>query len=176
MGILVQFIFTTAMVTLRIVMIAFDLVTTPIYALFQHPWRKVYENVRIRAQLEDPSDPYSAYVRIRPSHEQCKNYSVFQAETIAQLQQITFQLFPPNQRCLGYRPVLNVLQQSQYNKQTSNNDNNNKMLIKYDLSSEYRWFSNQEVDTMIGRLVRTFIKSGVKFQEPVVIFSETRIG
>lgn len=146
----------------------YDALTTPFYALYQRPWNKIHQSTRIRSRLTNPNDPYSPYVRVTSKESEIRSFELSEVTTIPQLQQYVLRSFPLKQKSLGYRVIRDV--------QKIADLKTGKFLMKYDLESEYRWFSNEEVDRMIGQLTRGFLKHEVKFQEPVVIFAETRIG
>lgn len=155
--------FSFGLFLVKFIVLLYDIITFPIFALIQRPWKKRRANRRIRAVLENPHDPYSAYVRV---DQQFNNHYAFKAETIPESQQLALKLNPKDMPSLGYREVIEVIPEV---------TKSGKKMLKYNLT-DYKWLTISEVDEKIGRLSRGFLSNGVKYQEPVLIFAETRMG
>lgn len=155
--------FSFALFFIKLVVLLYDIITFPFYALYQQPWKHRAANRRVRARLQDPNDPYSAYVRV---DKPFINHYVFKPETIPEFQQLSLKLNNRDQPALGTRDMISVTQEVQ---------KNGKKLTKYNLG-EYSWLTVGQADEKIGQLSRSFLQHGVKFQERVLIFAETRLG
>lgn len=155
--------FHPGLFVIKLIVLLVDIITFPFYYFLQKPWEKLERVQAQRAKLEDPNDPYSAYVRVGKPFT---NHYAFKAETIPESQQLTFKLNPKDLPLLGYREIKDVVTEKR---------SNGKTLMKYDLS-DYKWVTNVEVDQTIGDLARGFLSNGVKYKEKVLIFAETRMG
>lgn len=155
--------FSFALTFIKLLVLIFDVLTFPFYALYQQPWKKRAANRRIRARLQDPNDPHSAYVRVDPPF---LNHYAFKPESIPEFQQLSLKLNPREQPALGYREIISV---------TAETTRTGKRLTKYNLG-DYKWLNIGQVDEKIGQLARSFLSKGVKFQDRVLIYAETRMG
>jgi len=155
--------FSFALLAIKILVLLYDIITFPFYALYQQPWKQRGANRRVRARLQDPNDPYSAYIRVDKAFT---NHYVFKPETIPEFQQLSLKLNSRDQPSLGGREIISVTQEVQ---------RNGKSLSKYNLG-DYKWVTIGQVDEIIGNLSRAFLDHGVKFQERVLLFAETRMG
>src|SRR5690606_28562662 len=88
------------------------------------------------------------------------------AETIPESQQLALKLNPKDLPSLGFREIIDVIPEKQPNGKT---------LWKYNLT-DYKWMTIGEAEQRIGELSRGFLSHGVQYQEPVLIFAETRVG
>ena len=155
--------FSFALLLIKFLVLVFDIITYPFYAIYQQPWKHRAASRRVRARLQDPNDPYSTYVRV---DKPFTNHYAFKPETIPEFQQLSLKLNPHSQHQLGTREIISV---------TSDVQKNGKRLIKYNLG-DYSWITIGQCDEIIGKLAKSFLHNGVKFQERVLIFSETRMG
>lgn len=155
--------FSFGLFLIKLVVVLCDILTFPFYYAYQKPWKVLAKAHRVRAELENPSDPYSAYKRVGPMFT---DHYAFKAETIHESQQLTFKLNPKDMPLLGRRIIKNVFKEK---------SSTGKTMLKYDLS-DYEWVTNGEIDQMIGDLARGFLANGVKYHDRVLIFSETRMG
>ena len=150
---------------IRLIVFLFDVITYPIYVIIQKPWLKRAQSKRIRSKRENPDDPYSAYVRT-DKNKACHSHYVFKPQTIPEFQQLSLKLTPRNSPSLGYREIVSVTHETQ---------RNGKRMMKLNLT-DYKWLTIEEVDERITNLHKSFLANGVKFQEKVLIFAETRMG
>lgn len=155
--------FSFVLFLIKVIVLLYDVITFPFYALYQQPWKHRAANRRVRARLQDPNDPYSAYVRVDKTFT---NHYVFKPETIPEFQQLSLKLNNRDQPALGTREFISVTQEVQ---------KNGRNLTKYNLG-DYSWLTIGQVDEKIGQLSRAFLHYGVKFQERVLLFAETRQG
>ena len=139
----------------------YDILTYPIYFVIQRPWiqRRLFNEVR--AVQEDPSNPYSSWVRIgeRPKMiiEDC--------QTIDQIMRKCIETYT-SRNCMGYRKVL----KEDYEPQVDG-----KIFLKKTLAPEYTWLTYGEVGERIDYISRGLLLAGVKPGDKLIIFMETRM-
>src|ERR1700712_3329377 len=75
-----------------------DTLTYPIYYVTQRPWIKKTKYEEIRAVQEDPSDPYSSWVRVGEP----KKMIIDKCTTIDEIMRTCIEAYG-NRRCMGYR-------------------------------------------------------------------------
>jgi long-chain acyl-CoA synthetase len=151
-----------AISVIKLFVFLYDVITYPIYYLIQKPWAVLQKANRIRAKLEDPSDPYSAWVRIG---DPPKHY-LHDCKTLPEAQQKLLLMNGRDKQCLGFRKISAEEEEKQPN---------GKVLKKWTLS-DYQWLTMGEVDDRIGDIARGLLVYGVKPKDTVLIFAETRIG
>jgi hypothetical protein len=137
-------------------------ITYPIYYLIQKPWAVLQKANRIRAKLEDPTDPYSAWIWIG---EQPKHY-LYECKTLPEAQQKLLLMNGRDKQCLGFREI---------SKEEEEKQPNGKVHKKWTLS-DYQWLTIGEVDHRIDHIAKGLLVNGVKPKDTVLIFAETRIG
>lgn len=139
----------------------YDILTYPLYYAVQRPWIKSRKFSEVRAVQEDPSDPYSSWVRVgeRPKMiiEDC--------ETIDQIMRKCIETYT-DKRCMGFRKVL----KEEYQPQPDG-----KVFLKKTLADDYTWLSYTQVGERIDCISRGLLLSGVKPGDKVIIFMETRM-
>ncbi|RWS19429.1 long chain fatty acid CoA ligase-like protein, partial [Leptotrombidium deliense] len=129
----------------------YDLVTLPIYYLYQRPWIQSRLFKEIRSVRLKPLDAHSPFIRIgnTPSHP------LLEITTLAKL----------FKNCLGQRDVLGE-EEVQSDGTT---------LQKYILGEEYKWFTYTELDRRIDLIAKGLMTVGVKEKATVVMYAETRL-
>lgn len=154
--------FSLGVLIIKFLVVLMDIITFPIYYLVQKPWLQLAEQTKIRANLSNPNDPYSAYIpNVKPN-----SHYVYKAETLPEAQQLVRKLNPNDMPLLGKRTIENI------NVEITAKG---KKYKKYKMTN-YQWMTNAEVDDKIGQLARGFLLNGIKYQEKVLIFAETRMG
>jgi long-chain acyl-CoA synthetase len=153
---------SNAIRVIKIFVFLCDVITYPIYYLIQKPWAVLEKANRIRAKLEDPTDPYSAWVR---TGDQPKHY-LHECKTLGEAQQKLLLMNGRDKQCLGQREISAEEEEKQPN---------GKVHKKWTLS-DYQWLTIGEVDDRIGYISRGLLVNGVKPKDTVLIFAETRIG
>lgn len=159
--------YSVLLLCIKILVILYDIISTPFYALYMRPWAKRAANRAIRARQEDPNDPYSPYVSVIKANSSAANHYVFKAETIPQFQKLALESNDKTNLALGYRQLFGV------NEVITRSG---KKLTKLNLDDKYTWLTFEDVDQRIGHLANGFLTQGVKFQDKVLIFAETRMG
>lgn len=159
--------YSVLLLCIKLLVIVYDIITTPFYALYMRPWAQRAANRAIRARQEDPNDPYSPYVSVVKADPSFADHYVFKAQTIPQFQKLTLESNDKTNPALGYRQLFGV------NEVITRSG---KKMTKLNLDDKYTWLSLEEVDQNIGHLANGFLTQGVKFQEKVLIFAETKMG
>lgn len=159
--------FSVLLVLIKLLVIVYDVVSTPFYALYMQPWAKRAANRAIRARQEDPTDPYSPYVSAVKVEPRVLEHYLYKAETIAHFQKLTLESNDRKQPALGKRQLFSV---SEVLTRTG------RKMTKLSLDDHYSWLSLEQVDQTIGHLANGFLTQGVQYQEKVLIFAETRMG
>ena len=140
---------------------AYDIVTYPIYFVAQRPWILRQKYHEVRAVQEDPSDPYSSWVRVgeRPKTiiEDC--------ETIDQIMRRCIETYK-TRKCMGYRKVL---------KEEFQPQPDGKVFLKKTLAPDYTWLTYSQVGERIDAISRGLLLAGVKPGDKLIIFMETRM-
>ena len=146
---------------LKFIIFIYDIVTLPIYALFQKPWRKRSKQNKIKAKRLIESDPTSFYTRVGvPPNSILNEFSTIDELFINSCQK------HGDKKCFGVRPCF-------FQQQTT--ENNNKALIKRQFASDYKWYTYSEINKKMDNLMKGFILHGIKARDIVVIFLETRM-
>lgn len=138
----------------------YDIVTYPVYYAIQQPWKTKRKINSIRAVQEDPSDPYSPWIRIgeqpRCLAEGC--------ESIDQLMRKCIKTYY-NRNALGYRKIL---------KEERTVHSDGRVFYKKSLEPTYTWLTYGEIDVRIDNIMRGLLLNGIKPGDKVIIFMETR--
>lgn len=139
----------------------YDIITYPVYYLTQQPWKKVAKMNAVRAVQEDPSDPYSPWIRVGKAPtclaEGC--------ETIDELLRKCIKTYY-NRNAFGYRKIL---------KEEKVIQNDGRTFYKRALEPKYTWLTYGEIDKRIDDIMRGILINGIKPGDRVVIFMETRM-
>lgn len=139
----------------------YDVLTYPIYYIVQKPWIKKQKYDRIRAVQEDPSNPYSSWVRVGEPPEMI----IDKCTTIDEIMRTCFDVYK-NRPCMGYRQVLEEIEEVQ---------SDGKVHIKKRLAPEYTFLSYSQVSERLDHIMRGLLLSGVKPLDKLIIFMETRM-
>ncbi|RWS03422.1 Long-chain-fatty-acid--CoA ligase 3-like protein, partial [Dinothrombium tinctorium] len=149
---------------IKTIILLYDIITFPIYALIQKPWHTLKLARRVRAVREDPKDPYSPYVRVEETRFELVPRSMMNAETIGEVFKQACELYA-KKRCYGFREVFAEQEEMQPS---------GKVFRKLVLSDNYTWVTYEEVDKELDHVVKGFLANGIKSGDRVVIFAETR--
>lgn len=139
----------------------YDAITFPLYFIVQKPWIKKTKYNRIRAVQEDPSNPYSAWVRVGTPPEMI----IDKCTTIDEIMKKCIQVYR-DRNCMGYRKVLEEIEELQAD---------GKVHLKKRLAPEYTFLTFGQVDERIDDIMRGLLLSGVQPGDKMVIFMETRM-
>lgn len=145
----------------KILVIIYDVITLPIYAVLQKPWIRYKKAEAVRAQQVDPDDPGSPWVRIgsQPTHhfsDDCK--------TVDEAIRMSVEVNGRDKQCLGYREVMG--EEVSYSE--------GKPITKYVLS-DYKWITYGEFDERLNNVTKGLLLTGVKSGDRVMIFADTSI-
>lgn len=138
----------------------YDVITFPIYYPFaRNPKSK--RASKIRGRQEDPSDPYSPWIRVGSTEESI----VDGCNTVDDLTRKFVQKYG-DKRCMGIRKTTG--------KDVIASSDGRKMIKKM-FDPEYTWYTYHQVDQRIESIMRGLISHGIKQKDYVVIFMETRM-
>ena len=146
---------------IKSVIFLYDIITLPIYAIFQRPWTKRSKQNSIRAKLIDENDVTSGYVRVG----QPPVFDSFEFATINELFSVSCKKYG-ERRCLGVRKCI---------QEEEIMSKSNKPLIKKILEPEYTWYTFSQIDERIDNVMKGFLLNGFKPHDIVIILSETRL-
>ena len=139
----------------------YDTLTYPIYFVVQRPWVKKRKYDRTRAVQEDPSNPYSCWVRVGQPPEMI----IDKCTTIDEIMRTCIEEYK-DRNCMGYRKVLEEIEELQPD---------GKIHIKKRLAPEYTFLSYRQVGERLDHIMRGLLLSGVKPGDKLIIFMETRM-
>ena len=139
----------------------YDTITYPIYFAVQRPWIKKRKYERTRAVQEDPSNPYSCWVRVGQPPEMI----IDKCTTIDEIMRTCIEEYK-DRNCMGYRKVLEEIEELQPD---------GKIHIKKRLAPEYTFLSYRQVGERLDHIMRGLLLSGVKPGDKLIIFMETRM-
>ena len=139
----------------------YDICTYPFYYLYQKPWKVLKKRNAIRAVQEDPSDPYSPWVRVGTPPVSLADGCF----TIDEMMRKCIKTYY-NRKCLGYRKILREERIVQ---------SDGRVHYKRALEPNYTWFTYGQVDIRINNLMRGLLLNGIKPGDKVIIFMETRM-
>ena len=150
-----------ALYIIKFFVLIYTYISYPIYYAIQQPSKVLQKSKRVRARLEDPSDPYSPWVRngSPPVHY------LHQCRTLPEAQQMSLLMNGSDRPCLGFRRISGEQEVKQ----------SGKVIKKWELS-DYQWLTFGEADQRIDHIARGLLMNGVKPKDTVLIFSETRLG
>lgn len=138
----------------------YDVVTLPVYSLIQRPWSKTRASSEAKAIQENPSDPYSPWVRIGspPSH------LCYSATSISDLFSASCKKYQKN-NCFGYRQILGVEDEKQ----------SDGKVFKKQILGDYIWFTYEQIDRRVDNIAKGLLLNGVKPGDVVLILADTRL-
>lgn len=139
----------------------YDAITYPVYFVVQRPWIKTRKYDAIRAVQEDPSNPYSAWVRVGKPPEMI----IDKCRTIDEIMRTCIEAYR-DRDCMGFRKVLEEMEELQAD---------GKVHIKRRLAPEYTFLTYSQVNQRIDHIMRGLLLSGVRPGDKMIIFMETRM-
>lgn len=136
----------------------YDVITFPVYALLQRPWRQ-HHRLAAKAHPQDPNDPYSPWVRVghAPDNLWCR------AETIGQLFDMTCRK-NPEKKSFGYR--------ESFDEEVI--EANGVRMKKYNLG-QYKWITCGQMDKRVENVAKGLTIHGVRAGDVVLIVADTRL-
>ncbi|RWS24448.1 long chain fatty acid CoA ligase-like protein [Leptotrombidium deliense] len=145
---------------LKTVVCLYDIISFPVYLLYQRPWIKRQADRQTRAVKANIDDPYSSYVRLNapPKH------SILECDTLPKLFKKTVEIYG-EKRCVGYREVFGEELETQDDGKT----------FKKLIMGDYKWYSYIELDKRIDDVAKGLMSFGVKPGDTVMILAETRL-
>lgn len=148
---------------IRITIFLYDVITYPIYALIQRPWKKRKASRKIRAKEVGASDDALCYQGIHEVTELQEEFAKNQISTINEA--ISFALTKHgNKKAVGIRKAVREFDVVQ---------KNGKVFKKLELG-EYNWLTYEDIDQMSKWFSQGLKNIGHNPGENILIFSETR--
>lgn len=146
---------------LKGIVFIYDATTLPIYFLVQRPWKKKKSFKGIRARLSSPSDPTSPWVRVgKPSMtviDDCKFTHEIFSRAVEKYR---------GNKCLGSRSVL----VEEHEKLPDGS-----LALRKTLSNDYKWMTYNHVDKRVDDVMKGMTSIGIKPQDYVLVYMETRM-
>ncbi|RWS01830.1 long chain fatty acid CoA ligase-like protein, partial [Dinothrombium tinctorium] len=139
----------------------YDLVTLPLYYIFQRPWRKRRRAKAIRATSSRENDPSSIWRPVGKAKQNITDNCDLVDAYFKRMVKIY-----GSKRCLGVRDTVHEEEEVQ---------SDGKVFKKKILAPNYRWYTYSQIDKRIDDVTRGLLLSGVKPKEKVIIFAETRL-
>ena len=120
----------------------------------------------VRGVQEDPSDPYSAWVKpeVSDSTVSERHELAEQSSTVTELFEKVVEKYS-QQRCFGFRPVFRVEEEPQ---------TNGRPIRKLTLC-EYKWQSYSQVFRSVRTAHLGFSRVGIKAGDVVMVYADTRL-
>jgi long-chain acyl-CoA synthetase len=151
---------TLTMGLVKSVVCVYDVLSLPIYAAIQRPWQATNASQQVKAQPEDPSDPYSPWTRkSSPPDHQC-----YHSSSVADLFSRSCKKYK-NLKAFGYREVFGEEDETQPDGK----------VFRKQILGDYKWFTYHQIDERIEHIARGFMSVGVKPGDVVLILAETRL-
>jgi len=145
---------------IKSVVCVYDVVTLPIYALTQRPWKSTRASAGVKSRQVDPNDPYSPWVRSgSPPHHLC-----FETKTISELFSESCKKYK-GRKAFGSRQVFGEEDETQADGK----------VFRKQILGDYKWYSYSEVDERIESIAKGFMVHGVRPGDVVLILAETRL-
>lgn len=138
-----------------------NFITFPFFYLYQRPWVMKQKYDRVRAVQEDPSDPYSSWVRVGKPPEMI----IDKCKTIDEIMRKCIDYYG-DRHCMGYRQLLEEIPERQPD---------GKVFVKKRLANEYTFLSYRQVSIRMDHIMRGLLLSGVKPGDKLIFFMETRM-
>lgn len=149
-------------IILKCLVIAWDIVTLPIYFVIQNPITTYKRANRIRARRENENIPDSPFVRVGEQINFDEN--LLACDTMDSWFRYVVSKYG-SQPCFGTRERFAEIEEKQ---------NSGKIAKKFVLDHEYKFKSYIKVEEMIDSIMRGFLSCGIKPRDLVPIFAETR--
>ncbi|CAG2170598.1 unnamed protein product, partial [Oppiella nova] len=142
----------------------YDIITCPIYLLIQKPWQRLANSRRPKARPLDPRSPYSPWIRVPDPLSPARRHFMSECQTVADLFARVVQKYGPK-RGFGSRRVL-----SADNERQSDGKVFRKLVL-----SDYEFHTYNEIGGRVERVARGLLALGVRANENVAVYAETRI-
>jgi len=149
---------------IEVLFFIWDVLTYPIYVLFQQPWRKTRRMERTRARVVD-NKAAEITIRAVPTEDKIKKELLAYPEKINTMEKLfnfSNKKFG-SKTCLGTRAVLGELEEQQ---------SSGKMFTKLQLG-EYTWLTYKEVNENAESLGKGLRELGVEPREKIVLYANT---
>lgn len=147
-----------ALCLIKLVVIAYDVFTLPLYAVLQRPW-KYWKNKGLRFGIQlDPGNPGSPCVKAETSRVD----RLLDIRTMDELMRAAFNKFS-DRPCLGTRPVLAEIEEMK----------DGKVLKKLSLG-DYEWITFNNVDCKVNLICRGLMAVGIRPRKYLAVLAETR--
>lgn len=145
---------------IKTVVCVYDVLTLPIYFIFQRPWEARRLNADQRAKPLRPDDPYSPWIRL----DQPPKHYLHDCKTLDQLLRKSIATYK-DKKCFGYREVLGEENEPQPDGKT----------FKKIILGDYQWLSYDDANERIDNIAKGLMATGVKPRDLVLILAETRL-
>lgn len=149
-------------IIIKCLVIAWDIITLPIYFVIQNPIATYKRAHRVRARRENDSVYDSAFIRVGEPINYDEN--LLACDTMDSWFRYVVSKYN-SQPCLGTRERFAEIEEKQIS---------GKIMKKFVLDHEYKFKSYIEVEQKVASLMKGFQSSGIKPRDLVPIFSETR--
>ncbi|CAH1286121.1 unnamed protein product [Diabrotica balteata] len=158
-----HYLFSFIYAVLYIIVFIYDILTFPIYLLFQNPIKRVQLAKIERATIVEKGDKYITYKTTKkpyPTHYEIDNENI---DTMAKLLEHASQKHT-DKRCLGTREIL---------REEDEKQPNGRIFKKYDLG-DYKWLSFTEVNNLATEFGKGLRKLGAEPTHNIAILAETQ--
>ncbi|KAK8774375.1 hypothetical protein V5799_011089 [Amblyomma americanum] len=144
---------------MKVLAVIYDVITLPIYAVFQKPWLHWKRKRTCFAKPIIEGDPSSAYLNLRSAEfEAIKGCQTLDDVARAAIRQHA------KRPALGTRPLLGCTEEKQPNGK----------VFKKLILGDYEWTTYEEVDRKIDVTARGLLAVGARPRKLLAIFAETR--
>ncbi|EYC42543.1 hypothetical protein Y032_0527g2962 [Ancylostoma ceylanicum] len=148
---------------LKILFFVYDVIVFIPFKIFADPSEKLSMSHRLKARPVKGNDPSSAWRHVRTVDGELRTTTFDGCRTIADQWNETVKTFPTHD-CFGTREVLSIHKEKQ---------KSGKVFEKWEMG-EYHWRSFKEVDRRTNLVASGLSSLGLKKNDNVVIFAETR--
>lgn len=145
---------------IKALMATYDVVTLPVYIIFQKPWVCWIQKRTCFAKPMIEGDPTSPYKRVKSSELEILEG----VQTLDELSRKVIQLYS-RRPAIGTRPVLSCTEKKQ----------SCGKVFKQLTLGDYEWLTYEEVDRKIGLTAHGLLSIGVRPRQCLAILAETRV-
>uniref|UniRef100_A0A1E1XDH5 long-chain-fatty-acid--CoA ligase n=1 Tax=Amblyomma aureolatum TaxID=187763 RepID=A0A1E1XDH5_9ACAR len=150
----------TTLVLMKVLALAYDVITLPIYAIFQQPWVYWKRKRSCAAKPLIEGDRYSPYRKLK-----CPEFDAYKGcHTLSDVARVAV-LRHAKRFALGTRPLLASSEEKQPNGK----------VFKKLVLGDYEWITFEEADRKIDATARGLLAIGARPRKHLAIFAETRV-
>ncbi|XP_020815591.1 long-chain-fatty-acid--CoA ligase 4 isoform X2 [Drosophila serrata] len=153
----------SAIGAIKAIAFMYDIITLPVYLVFQKPWKRRQDSRRVKAKIITNDDNELTYRTTDPPRDVHVKMLQENIDTLEKVFNYVAKTYT-SKRCLGTRQILSEEDEVQQN---------GRVFKKYNLG-DYKWKTFTEAERTAANFGRGLRELGQKPRENIVIFAETR--